>query len=116
MERICRVAAALLLAGCSVSKLSADLRAADAACQDQDWHDKTSLVDCLAARERPVWAKDEPATLALYDAFAAERADLAHRFDQGSLTQAQYGAELARTEAEYRRRIADERRGQAPTP
>jgi hypothetical protein len=113
MARIHHLVAMLLLAGCTGSKLSAELRAADAAC-DQDWRDKTSLVDCLAAHERPVWATGEPETLALYDAFAAQRADLAHRLDQGSLTDAEYQAELARTKAEFKERMAAERRQQPP--
>jgi hypothetical protein len=43
------------------------------------FRDKSSLVQCLTEHERPVWAKEEPATLDLYDNFAAQRAELARR-------------------------------------
>lgn len=84
---------AALLAACS-TQLESDLSHADGVCRDRDWPTKTALVSCLAAQERPVWAKDEPATLDVYDSYAARRRALAEALDQKKLTSDQYDDKL----------------------
>lgn len=112
MRRSIVLAAALLATGCS-SQLSSDLRAAGAPCEDRQWPNKAALAACLDSRERPVWARDEPSTLELYDAFARQRDALARQYDQGSLTDEQYRAKLDRTATEFKARIANRRKAAA---
>ena len=104
---------ALGLAGCASNQLTSDLRSAQEPCRVQHFQDKSSLVHCLNERERPVWAKEDPDTLDLFDHFAAERMELARRHDGGVLTREQYQAELQRIEAGTRAQLAA-RRGDRP--
>ncbi len=101
------------LAGCASNQLTTDLRSAQEPCRAQHFQDKSSLVRCLNERERPVWAKEDPGTLDVFDRFAAERTELARRYDGGALTSEQYQAELRRIEAGTRAQLAD-RRGDRP--
>jgi hypothetical protein len=103
----------LALAGCASNQLTADLRAAQEPCRAQHFEDKSSLVRCLNERERPIWAKEEPSTLDLFDRFAAQRTELARRYDGGRLSSEQYQTELRRIEAGTRTQLA-ERRGDRP--
>lgn len=113
MRRIPFLAGALLLAACSSTELASDLRTADQPCRDQKFPDKTALVDCLASHERPVWARDEPKTLPLYDGFAVKRSDLARRFDQKTISEPQYRDQLEQTEDSFRDQINAVRKQQA---
>jgi hypothetical protein len=106
-------ATVIALVGCASNQLTADLRSAQEPCRTQHFQDKSSLVRCLNERERPVWAKEDPGTLDLFDRFAAERTELARRYDGGALTAEQYQAELRRIEAGTRAQLA-ERRGDRP--
>ncbi|HWI26994.1 MAG TPA: hypothetical protein VN668_08475 [Stellaceae bacterium] len=103
------IAGGLLLAGCSSSKLVTDLRQADDPCRDKDWPNKTALVSCLAAHERPVWAQEEPSTLDLYDDYARKRQALAQQRDQGSLTEEQYNKQLWALDHASRDKISERR-------
>lgn len=85
--------AALATTSCA-SKLSYDLGKAEDVCHARHFPTKTALDQCLATQERPVWSKDEPQTLDLYDAFAAQRAKLAQQYDQHALSQDQYETAL----------------------
>jgi hypothetical protein len=90
----------LLLAACAArSQLVSDLHSADAPCRDQHFKDKAGLDDCLSARERPVWAREDPATLDLYDGFAKARAALARQYDSGAITEGQYSDQLDQLES-----------------
>jgi hypothetical protein len=106
---------ALFLCGCAQSPLAYDLRAADAACYLQRWPDRSAQIACLTAHERPVWARDDPTTLELFDGFAERRAELARQFDDAALSPDAYRAALEQTEASFRERIAA-RRESAPPP
>jgi hypothetical protein len=110
------VAFLILLAGCSQSKLGADLHEAGNDCRSQNFTEKTALVTCLNAHERPVWAKDDPKTLDIYDHFAEQRVALARQFDSGALTQKQYREQLDQLETQSRAAIAERRQQSAATP
>src|SRR5579885_711190 len=112
MRRFLIMAVGFTTAACS-SQLSYDLGKAEDACHETRWPGKEPLVRCLDARERPVWAKDEPATLDLYNRFARERADLASQFDQGKLDEAQYRDRLAAVEHDLRAEITARRQSVA---
>ena len=103
----------LTLADCASNQLTADLRSAQEPCRTQPFQERSSLVRCLNERERPVWAKEEPGTLDLFDRFAAERTALARRYDGRALTPEQYQSELRRIEDGTRAQLA-ERRGDRP--
>jgi hypothetical protein len=93
----CLVLLMVLLAGCGTgrSQFSRDLSAAEGSCTGQAWPSKTAAVACLHERERSVWAREEPDTLDLYEAFAARRDALAREYDRGLMNQADYDAKLA---------------------
>ena len=110
------VAAMLLLAACARTQLGADLHAAGADCRTQQFNDKSALVACLNAHERPVWAKDDPATLDIYDQFARHRATLAQQYDSHAITEQQYRAQLDQLEADSRAELAQRRKQTAATP
>lgn len=112
-QTILAAAAIVALAGCASNQLTADLRSAQEPCRAQHFQDKSSLVRCLNERERPVWAKEDPRTLDLFDRFAAQRTELAQRYDGGGLSAEQYQAELRRIEAGTRAQLT-ERRGDHP--
>ena len=95
------------IVGCTSNQLTADLRSAQEPCRAQHFQDKSSLVRCLNERERPVWAKEDPGTLDLFDRFAAERTELARRYDGGALTREQYEAELRRIETGTRAQLTE---------
>jgi hypothetical protein len=95
------------LAGCASNQLTADLRSAQEPCLAQHFQDKSSLVRCLNEHERPVWAKEEPGTLDLFDHFSAQRTRLARRYDGGGLSSEQYQTELRRIEAGTRTLLAE---------
>jgi hypothetical protein len=96
----------VLLAGCARSQLASDLHSADNDCRAQHFTGKSALVACLQQHERPVWAKESPATLDIYDHFAGQRAKLAQQYDAGTLTEPQYRAQLDALEAESRSDVA----------
>ncbi len=112
MRRLISLAMALALGGCA-SQLTYDLGKAEDPCHAETFAKKADLAACLAARERPVWAKDEPQTLDLYDQYAAARAALATQRDDGTLSEEQYEKQLADVSADFRARITD-RRAEAP--
>jgi hypothetical protein len=101
----------LSLAACAQSQLASDLHSAEAPCRDQHFKDKTGLDDCLSAHERPVWAKEDPATLDLYEGFAKARAQLARQYDSGAITEGQYSDQLDQLESATAKAI-DQRRKQ----
>jgi hypothetical protein len=103
------LAMVLLVAACARSQLVSDLHSAEAPCRDQHFKDKAALDDCLGARERPVWAREDPATLDLYDGFARARAALARQYDGGTITERQYNDKLDQLESETAKTI-DQRR------
>ncbi|MGH6737675.1 MAG: hypothetical protein ACREDY_01335 [Bradyrhizobium sp.] len=103
------MAASLLVSACS-SQLAYDLGKAEDECHARTWSSKAALVGCLHAQERPVWAKDEPQTLDLYDGFAAARKELAQQFDRGTLGDSQYRDRLARIADDFRARITERRK------
>lgn len=105
------VAGALALAGCA-TQLQSDLGKAEEPCHKQDFPQKTALSQCLAQAERPIWAKDAPQTLDIYDQFAAGRAALAKERDAGTLNDKQYDDQLEALAKDLRARIAS--RQQAP--
>lgn len=107
---------ALMLAGCARTQLAADLRAAQAPCRDREFKDKSALAACLGEHERPVWAKDDPATLDIYDGFARERAALARHYDDGAITRQQYDAQLDRLESDARTQLAQRHKQASTTP
>lgn len=109
-------AIALLLASCARTQLASDLQAAQAPCRDQGFKDKSALVTCLSEHERPVWARDDPATLDIYDRFAQDRAALARQYDDKAITQQQYRAQLDRLEAESREQLAERHKRAAANP
>jgi hypothetical protein len=110
------IAALVLLAACARTPLGSDLHAAGADCRTQQFSDKAALVACLNQHERPVWAKDDPATLDIYDHFAEQRTALARRYDSGAITEPQYRAELDQLEADSRAALAERRKQTAATP
>lgn len=88
--------------------LEADLHAAGAPCRDQDFKSKLALDECLTAHERPVWQKDEPATLGVYDEYAKKRAELGRELDGSLITRQEYDdnlEQLNRTSGEELRRL-----------
>jgi hypothetical protein len=99
----------LFLAACVRSQLVSDLHSAEAPCRDQHFKGKATLDDCLGARERPVWAREDPATLDLYDGFARARTELARQYDSGAITERQYSDKLDQLETETAKAI-DQRR------
>jgi hypothetical protein len=105
------LAAALFAAGCT-SQLSYDLGMAEDACHARTWPTKAALAACLTARERPVWAKDEPQTLDLYDGFAAARGELAQAFDRGALSGDQYSDRLDQLAQDFHARIMARRQAE----
>jgi hypothetical protein len=104
------MAALLLLAACARSQLSSDLHDAQAPCRDQSFKEKSALVACLDAHERPVWAKDDPGTLDIYDHFAQQRAALARQYDSGAITHQQYSSQLDQLESDARNQLAQRRK------
>jgi hypothetical protein len=114
MRHVLLLATILLAAGCSV--LRSDLSGAEAPCHNRKFSTKTEFVQCLAAQERPVWAKDEPATLDLYDAYDGQRAALAQKRDRDELTEDQYRSDLETLGTEMRQRIAERRRALRSSP
>jgi hypothetical protein len=102
------VAAALGLAGCA-SQLAYDLGKAEGPCHAEKYVEKSALVECLAARERPVWSADEPQTLDLYDQYAAARAALARERDAGTITEKAYDERLGQLAGDFRARVTDAR-------
>lgn len=113
--RLMVAAAMLLLAGCARTQLGSDLHKVDAACEDQNFKNKSGLVSCLTEQERPVWAKDEPGTLDLYDSFAQQRARLAQQYDSGAITQQQYSDRLDQIETDTRKQLVERRKQTATT-
>ncbi len=103
------IGAMLLLGGCAAgTQLEAALHAADAPCRDQDFKSKLALDECLTAHERPVWEKDEPATLGVYDSYAKKRAELGRELDGRLITREQYDdnlEQLNRSSGEELRRM-----------
>jgi hypothetical protein len=112
MHQLFAVATALALAGCA-SQLSRDLGNAEGPCHEETFAKKAELATCLALHERPVWAKDEPQTLDLYDRFAAARAALAKERDDGTISEKQYDRQLADVAADLRKQIAARRAAEA---
>ena len=109
-QSVLALAMLLLLAGCAArSQFVSDLHSAEAPCRDQHFKDKAALDDCLGARERPVWAREDPATLDLYDGFAKARAALARQYDSGAITEGQYSDKLDQLESDTAKAI-DQRR------
>lgn len=108
MGRILLMAGVLALGGCA-SQLTYDLSKAEDPCHAERFAKKSDLVACLAQHERPVWAKDEPQTLDLYDQYAAARAALAARRDAGTLSEDQYEQKLADLSRDFRARVSDRR-------
>ncbi len=100
---------ALLTAGCA-SQLSYDLGKAEHSCHAETWTTKTALDACLAGHERPVWAKDEPQTLDLYDGYAAARGELAREFDRHALSEDQYSDRLDQLTQDFHARIIARRK------
>jgi hypothetical protein len=111
-EILVAAVAALTLAGCA-SRLSRDLGAAEDPCHETDFAKKAALATCLELHERPVWAKDEPQTLDLYDRFAAARDRLAKERDGGAISEKQYEQQLADVAADLRGQIAARRAAEA---
>jgi hypothetical protein len=109
MRRSIAVFAALALAGCS-TQLQSDLGTAEAPCHEAKFADKTELAQCLDKVEEPVWAKDDPKTLDLYDEFAQGRAELSKERDAGTLTDTQYDDRLEALAKDLRAQIADRRK------
>jgi hypothetical protein len=105
---IAAAAAALALAGCD-SQLAYDLGKAEKPCHAENYEKKSPLVECLTARERPVWAQDEPQTLGLYDQYATARAELAQERDEGTISEKAYEAQLADLSRDFRARVSDAR-------
>jgi hypothetical protein len=100
------ISALLALGGCAErSQLGSDLHAAGDACRQQNFKDKTSLDECLTAHERPLWAKEEPATLDVYDRFAQQRLDLARQYDSGAITRTQYSDKLDQLKSDIRHEL-----------
>lgn len=108
MRRFTILAGALALSACA-SALQSDLATAEAPCHKQKFAEKTALAQCLTEAERPVWAKDEPQTLDLYDRFAAGRTALAERRDAGTLSEEEYEQRLDALAQDLRGRIAARR-------
>lgn len=104
------LATVLLAAGCTSSKLVSDLHSADAPCRDQDFKQKSPLDACLSAHEQPVWAKDEPATLDIYEGYDRARAELARQRDSGTLTEDQYSDKLDQLNSQTAKELGDRRR------
>lgn len=104
----------LAIAGCA-SKLSSDLANAEEPCQEDTFSTKAALDTCLEQHERPVWTKEEPQTLDLYERFAAERRSLANQLDSGAITTKQYDQKLADLISEMRQEVAA-RRAAEPKP
>jgi hypothetical protein len=105
---------ALTAAGCTTNKLAADLRSDQAPSRSGHFNDKSSLVQCLTERERPVLTKEKPATLDLFDGFAAQRAELAGRYDSGALEKRQYETGLDWLESLTRAQLTERRQRSAP--
>lgn len=101
-------AAALCLAGCD-SQLAYDLGKAEKPCHAEQFTEKAALVECLAARERPVWAQDEPQTLALYDQYATAREALAKDRDAGTISEKEYEERLGQVSGDFRARVTEAR-------
>jgi hypothetical protein len=114
--RILTLAMLLLLAACAKSQLVSDLQSAEAPCRDEHFTDKAGLDDCLGVHERPVWAKDDPATLDLYDGFARARAALARQYDSGAITERQYSDRLDQLEADTAKALDQRRKEIAAKP
>jgi hypothetical protein len=103
------------LAACSGgSQLSRDLHSAESSC-DRDWPTKTQLVACLDSKDHQVWAKEEPATLDLYDTFARQRDALARDFDQKKIDEDQYLKRLRKLKDETRAQMMARRVGRSGT-
>ena len=102
------LAASFGVAACA-SQLAYDLGKAEEPCHAEKYVAKSPLVECLAGRERPVWARDEPQTLDLYDQFAAAREALAQERDAGKLTDAEYEKRLSDLAGDFRARVTDRR-------
>jgi hypothetical protein len=113
MRGLAALAVAAALAGCA-SQLTYDLGKAEDSCHDQKFPTKSALVACLTAQERPVWAKDEPQTLDLYDQYATARAALAQQRDAGTLSEDQYEKQLGDTNSDFRARISARRAAEPP--
>lgn len=112
MRQLLAVATALALAGCA-SQLSHDLGSAEDPCHEATFAEKAELATCLELHERPVWAKDEPQTLDLYDRFAAARKVLAKQRDDGAISEKKYDQHLADVAADLRKQIAVRRAAEA---
>ncbi|HUC68503.1 MAG TPA: hypothetical protein VMA53_24000 [Stellaceae bacterium] len=110
------VAMVLSLAACAHSQFVSDLHSAEAPCRDQHFKDKAGLDDCLSAHERPVWAREDPATLDLYDGFARARAALARQYDSGAITERQYSDQLEQLESATAKAIDQRRKQVAAKP
>jgi hypothetical protein len=107
--------AGVALAACSGgSQLARDLHSAESSC-DKDWPTKSQFVACLDSKDRQVWAKEEPATLDLYDRFARRRDALARDFDRKEIDEHQYLERLHKLKHETRAQMAA-RRGQNSEP
>jgi hypothetical protein len=102
------LAAALGVASCD-SPLAYDLGKAEQPCHAERYAQKSALVECLAERERPVWQRDEPQTLDLFDQYAAQRGAIAKERDAGTLTDDQYEKRLSDLAREFRARVTDRR-------
>jgi len=101
--------AGVSLAACSCgSQLAHDLRSAESSC-DKDWPTKSQLVACLDSKDHQVWAKEEPATLDLYDTFAWQRDALARDFDQKKIDEHQYLERLHELKDQTRAQMAARR-------
>jgi hypothetical protein len=99
---------ALAACGGGGSQLAQDLRSAEASC-DKDWPTKSQLVACLDTKDHQVWAKEEPATLDLYDSFARKRDALARDFDEKKIDKNQYFERLRKLKDETRAQMAARR-------
>jgi hypothetical protein len=106
---VAAISALLLLGGCARTQLGSDLHSAGAPCRDQQFKDKIALDECLTARERSVWAKDEPATLDIHDRFASRRLDLARQYDSGAITRKQYSEKLEQLDMDTRKELRQRR-------
>lgn len=104
MRRLMLLLGTFALAGCA-SQLQYDLGRAERPCHGQEFSQKSALAQCLTRTERPVWAKDDPQTIALYDEFATSRAELAKERDAGTITEEQYDQRLKALAQDLRARI-----------
>lgn len=68
--------------------INADLAAADQPCAAID--DVVQKTECFNARERVVWLKDSPESIAAYDLFSARRIQLINQVWTGAIGWGEY--------------------------